>query len=197
MKKIITAISIATAIYFNTAFAHGPHEHGIAHMNLVVEEGNIDIEIHSPLANFISFEHAPQTQAQEQEVIEMASQLYNTQKLFIFPNNAQCELRDISLHSEVIDENLLSLHAEHHENNSEHSHHHDLSHEHHADEENHTHGDLNIHLAFTCQDPENLNNIKINLFEPFQNLHEIKVQMITHDTQRSIELTSQSNMIKW
>lgn len=197
MKKITTFIGLLAAIHCSHAFAYSAHEHGVAHMNLLVDQSVVAIEIQTPLANVISFEHAPQTPDQKQEVIEMVTRLQHAEQLFIFPDSASCKLEEVSLHSGVIDEEILSLdHISHEEvhNHTQESHanvHHD------DDDHHHTHGNLDIDISFHCQDSSKLNQITINLFDTFPNLNEIEVQMITPNGQSAAQLTPQSNTIKW
>jgi hypothetical protein len=54
----ITSISIANAEEYRQ---YGTHEHGLTQMNLALDEQNLHIEVISPAANIVGFEHQPQT----------------------------------------------------------------------------------------------------------------------------------------
>lgn len=204
------------------AMAHGPHEHGVAHMNLSVEGKKVEIEVKSPLANFISFEHAPETEAQKKEVREMASVLNGADKLFIFPKEAQCGLEHVELTSAVIDHELLTAGgaADHDEATEGHAAVRETAHEGHEGHDCHNHdchdrdghdhdghdhdghdgaghGNIDIDVSFVCAVPSRLNSVEVGLFKHFPALNEIEVQMITPKGQGAAELTKEAGVIKW
>lgn len=186
--------SVGLLAFGTSAAAHEAHVHGIAHMNLLVEKQAVEIELVSPLANVLSFEHEPETDGQKQEVRDMAAIMRNADKLFILPADAQCEVKEVSMSSEVISPELLSAEVEKerqggHEHN-EHSH--DGGHE-----EEHGHSDLDVDIAFICRNPEKLDSINVGMFKAFPNLHEIEVQMVTPKGQSAAELTPDSAVIRW
>jgi hypothetical protein len=210
MKKsvLFPVAGITLAMSVISASAHEAHEHGTARVNLTVEGSRVEIELETPLANLISFEHAPATEAQKKEVRDMAAALRDTGRLFIFPAAAQCRLEKISLESEVIGDTLLApagepavaaakakgakagAHADHED------------HEDHADHEDHeegeeTHADLDVEMSFVCQNPGALKQIEIGMFKVFPNLHEIEVQMLTPKGQGAASLGKNSSVIKW
>lgn len=211
MKKIALFVVACMILFPGKVIAqHQAHEHGTAHMNLLVEGQNVEIEIKSPLANLISFEHAPESEQQKQEVKEMAVSLHAVDKLFIFPPEADCGLKELSLNSSVISPELLTVeaaqgepsedkaasrdHANIHEKEEvANDHHHDDS----ADHEHGAHGELDIEATFICQAPEKLNKINIGFFDVFAGLQKIEAQIITQSGQSSYDLTKKSNTIEW
>ncbi len=191
--RIFTS-AVGLLAFGTSAAAHEAHVHGIAHMNLLVEKQAVEIELVSPLANVLSFEHEPETDGQKQEVRDMAAIMRNADKLFILPADAQCEVKEVSMSSEVISPELLSAEVEK-ERQSSHKHNghsHDGGHE-----EEHGHSDLDVDIAFICRNPEKLDSINVGMFKAFPNLHEIEVQMVTPKGQSAAELTPDSAVIRW
>ena len=88
--------------------AHDAHEHGVAHLDLVVDGREVEIELETPLANVLSFEHAPQTDAQKKEVRDMATLMRKADALFVFPAQARCGLAEVSLESDAIGREMLA-----------------------------------------------------------------------------------------
>jgi hypothetical protein len=181
-----------TLAFAASASAHEAHEHGLAHMNLVVEGQKLEIELLTPLANVISFEHAPETDAQKKEVRDMAAVMRKADALFIPSAAAQCQIQDVSLESGVIDDALLSPAGAGH---VEKAHEHERGNGH--DQDGHGHGDLEVEVSFTCRQPAKLNSITVELFRAFPDLHEVEVRMVTPKGQGAAELTAKSNIIRW
>lgn len=184
MKKSLLFLSLFFAIYSPLALtqsAHSAHQHGVAQMNLNIEEKDIEIEFISPLANLISFEHPPQTESQKQELITALEKLKNTELLFNFPNSAQCELANTEFRADFIDTpNHTSIHQKHdNEDFGDHD------------------GNLIMSWQFTCKNEVKPNRLQINFFETFPGTHQIDVQMVTPQGQFAKELTSTSSVLEW
>lgn len=174
------------------ALAHEAHEHGVAHMNVSVDGRTVEIELETPLANVISFEHAPETEAQKQEVRAMAALLHKADNLFILPAEAQCRLNKVSLESEVLNDGLLSPAGSPHAETAD-----KKEHAPDGDEHGEAHGDLDMEVSFVCSNPEKLNSLRVDLFRVFPNLREVEVQMVTPKGQSAAELIPESNMLRW
>ena len=177
-------------------FAHEAHQHGHAYMNVSVEGKKVEIELVSPLANVISFEHAPETDAQKKEVRDMAAVMRKAETLFLLPAEAGCQVVEVSLESSVIDDDLLASG----EAGKTHAHHEGHKHEaeeHDGHDHGHGHADLEVEVSFMCRHPEKLRGVTVDLFRAFPNLHEIEVQMVTPGGQKAAELTPESNTLRW
>ncbi len=174
------------------ALAHEAHVHGVAHMNVTVEGKEVEIEWETPLANLLSFEHAPETEAQKEEVRTMAAGLRKADSLFILPAEARCRLKSVSLESEVLDDALLSPAGS---RRAEKAH----AKERAPDGKKHTegHADLDMEVSFVCDNPEKLNSLRVDVFRAFPNLHELEVQMVTPRGQSAAELTPEADTLRW
>ncbi|WP_169902876.1 ZrgA family zinc uptake protein [Paraferrimonas sedimenticola] len=65
----------------------------------------------------------------------------------------------------------------------------DIDHKH-AD--GHMHVDVTVRYQFTCDNPEQLTDVSVRLFEHFDALSKVKVQIIDQDSQHQMELNSDS-----
>lgn len=73
--------------------AHEAHVHGTARLEVAVEGPTLSIELRSPLANLVGFEHAPTDAAQRQAVATMRSRLHDPATLFQPPAAADCRTK--------------------------------------------------------------------------------------------------------
>jgi hypothetical protein len=190
MKKTLGFLAVAGIIltFGSSAFAHGAHEHGVAHMNLAVEGQKVEIELETPLANILSFEHAPETDTQKKEVRDMAAVMRKADMLFIFPAEAQCRVEKVSLESEAISDELLASKASGPT---------EKAHGGEKKDGEESHADLDVEISFLCRHPEKLNSVTVNLFSVFPNLREVEVQLVTPKGQKAAEATPTSNRIRW
>ncbi|WP_342742234.1 DUF2796 domain-containing protein [Wohlfahrtiimonas larvae] len=161
--------------------AHGAHQHGVANMNISIEHGNVELELEGALANFISFEYAPKSDAEIAEVKAMATQLNAIDQLFVLPKDANCAVKNLGLASDVIEPELLG----HKAHSEEHKHHHT------------THGNLTMTAQWQCQTPAKLQQLEVKLFPYFPHLEHVEVQMITPNGQKSAELSRKNTVIQW
>ncbi|MDR1243498.1 MAG: DUF2796 domain-containing protein [Deltaproteobacteria bacterium] len=159
------------------AHEHGAHVHGAAAMNLALDGPNVDIELETPLDNVLSFEYTPKTAEEKREVQTMAETLRRAEALFLFPAAAGCELKEVSLESEAISEELLSGKDGGDTVNFE------------------GHADLDADFSFVCRNPQAITRIEVALFKYFPRLNEIEVQMVTPAGQKSAELTGRDNIL--
>ena len=191
MKKILGFLMLfAVTIYTNNALAskHEAHTHGIASMNIVIEDNNVTISVETPLANILSFEHAPETSAQTEEVRAMLATLRKADNIVQLPSDAQCIQGEISLESGVLSHELPEAKEE---SNA-------TAQEGHVEQAEHSgHGDLDIEMPFVCNNLEKLKSIEVTMFQNFPNLEQIQVQMVTPQKQNAATLTPKNNIIRW
>jgi hypothetical protein len=190
MKKTLRFLVVAVTIlgFGSSAFAHEAHEHGVAHMNLAVEGQKVEIELETPLANVLSFEHAPETDAQKKEVRDMAVVMQKADALFIFPAEAQCRVEKVFLESKAISNDLLAPNASGHT---------EKAHGGEKKDGEETHADLDVEISFLCLHPEKVNSVTVNLFSAFPSLQEVEVQLVTPKGQKAAEATPTSNILRW
>ncbi|MDR2800844.1 MAG: DUF2796 domain-containing protein [Desulfovibrio sp.] len=188
MRKILVFCAVIGCFWGFESFSstHEAHEHGLVHMNLVVEGGEVKIDISGALDNFLSFEHKPETDAQRKEVRNMAALLRNSGVLFVFPAEARCRPEEVSLDSEVLGQALLA--PEGSKQREAHGH---------GGESHEDHGDLDAEISFMCLDPKNLNSVTVNMFSVFPNLRRMEVQMVTSRGQNAAKLSPEANVVRW
>ncbi|MDR1662460.1 MAG: DUF2796 domain-containing protein [Azoarcus sp.] len=192
MKKRIFALFFSvSSLWTSPAWAHDPHEHGVARLNVALEDGRLAIELDSPLANLLSFEHAPRTDSQRDEVRAMVAKLRKADALFVLPKAASCRLESVALESGNLPGNLLvpaALATGGQSGGAQ------------ANDEKDgaaEHGELEASFVFRCDKPETLTQIDIRLFGAFPALREIEAQIIVPGRQSAAELTPKASLLKW
>jgi len=80
----------------------GKHIHGTGQLNFLLAGKEIQIELLTPAANIVGFEHAPATKAEHDAMAEAKEKLENAADLFNLNKKAQCEFAqaDIDLNLE-------------------------------------------------------------------------------------------------
>ena len=182
---------------------HDAHMHGVSRLNVAIEENTVEMELLSPGANIVGFEHAAETAEDKALVARATALLHDGETLFAFPSGAKCLLQAAEVESALIEEDH-SDHDEHETHESdEHTDEHADEHEthendEHADEHNDEHSDDADHAEFharyhfQCGQPEQLEHIDVKLFEHFPGTNELEVQTISPNGQGAYELTPAS-----
>ena len=105
---------------------HGTHVHGIAALNLALEGQEVHIELDSPAANVVGFEHAPSSEADRAALDKAVAALKDGDRLFKFNDDAGCRMETAKVTSELLDEDHEG-HAGEHAKNDEGEHEHEES----------------------------------------------------------------------
>ncbi|MDR1395070.1 MAG: DUF2796 domain-containing protein [Deltaproteobacteria bacterium] len=226
---VIIFLSALIGIVFGrpaAAQTHGPHEHGTASLKVILDQNLVELELDSPLINFISFEHPPRTPEQETEVRRMGEILAKFGELFVPTPAAGCQPKGLNVHSDNIKPALLpeaSLPdeddhgpADHHDG-ADHDHedgdhdHEDADHDHedgdhdhdgeeagsHHHEDGGVHGDLEARFVLECADPGALKGLEVKLWDKFPSLSTLNVQAAGPFGQRAFTLNSKNQSLAW
>lgn len=167
----------------------GAHVHGVATLNVAIEDNRVDIELHSPAANIVGFERKAST-AQEIKSVKNAKLLLESASvLFSFPS-VECKVVATSVNLGDLIENSdhgKSPHtdSDHREHNDDHSHDHDHYHR----EEHQAHTEIVASYRYECGKLQALESISVQLFKVFPKLEKIDVQWLTSKQQGSQAIT--------
>ena len=178
---------------------HKAHVHGVAHMNVAVEENELYIELISPAANIVGFEHHPRSEAQKAAVEKAIETLKAGEALFILPSGAEGRLAKTKVYTDIAgDSDHESEEAHTHEHNEiskkheEDKHHHQEDHE---SDKHETHSEFRAEYHFLCKKPEKLAYIDVMLFNVFSGIEHIEVQLLTVNKKTALELTAKKTKI--
>jgi hypothetical protein len=167
---------------------HGAHVHGIAALNVALEGEEVHVELDSPAANIVGFEHAPSSEADHAALDKAVATLKAGDQLFKFNPEAGCRMEKTAITSALLDE-------EHGKHGSEHAddHGHEKK-EVHGDE---THSDIDAVYHFECDQPGKLTQLTVELFEAFSGMAELSVQYVIETKQGAAELTPANHVVKF
>ncbi|MEM9567389.1 MAG: DUF2796 domain-containing protein [Cyanobacteria bacterium P01_E01_bin.34] len=184
----------------------GGHVHGIVELNAAIEDSRFYVEMVSPAANIVGFEHAPNTAEQEAAIDDAIEVLEAGESLFEFPAAANCILASAVVESDIeaashegehdhADERAEHAHdhADEHAEHAEHAH----DHEHGGEHSEGVHSDFAASYEFECGNPEALNQVEIGLFDAFPGIEEIEVQALTDSGQVGAGLTPADATLTW
>jgi hypothetical protein len=183
---------------------HDAHVHGIAALNLALEGEEVHIELDSPAANIVGFEHAPSSEADHAALDKAVATLRKGDQLFIFNKETGCRMEKAMVTSALLEEehdDHDEKHSDHHdhEEKGEHGHekhdHEEHGHEEHEGEE--THSDIEVVYHFNCDHPGKLTQLTVELFEAFPATEELNVQYVIESKQGARELTAKDHEVKF
>jgi hypothetical protein len=155
------------------ASAHepGPHQHGVATLQVAVDGGTLTLNLESPLDNLLGFEHVARTEQQKAAVRGMAERMNKAVTLFVPTPAAHCTSASVKLESPVLEPTKTAG--------------------------GDGHADLDGEFMFRCEHPETLHDIEVILFDGFPNLRQIDVQVASPRGQAAAKLSPKQRRITW
>jgi hypothetical protein len=150
---------------------HGAHVHGIAALNLALEGEEVHVELDSPAANIVGFEHAPSSEADHAALNKAVAALKNGDQLFRFNKEAGCRMEKAMITSALLED----------------------EHDSHDDK----HSDIKTVYHFECDQPAKLTQLTVELFEAFPATEELNVQYVIESKQGARELTVKDQVVKF
>lgn len=149
----------------------GAHEHGVAKLNVVLDDNTLELELDSPAMNLVGFEHAASSDADKAKVAAVRQQLEQPLKLFGLSAAANCKEEQQELESPLFGDAAKA------DEDDEHAH-------------GHQHSDIGAHYQLTCANPDKLAQVDLApLFKAFPATQKINVQLIGPNGQKGVETT--------
>jgi len=186
MTGILLFYGLGTQPAFGEGGHHDSHVHGIALINVALEKSELYIELESPAANIVGFEHAPSSEKEKKAVKKAFAILKTGEKVFKATSSAGVTLENV----EVTQGHELEEHGD-----PKHGNHDTDHHEQDKDAHDEDHSEFKAVYRFHCKHPDKLKQIEVMLFEQFKGIEEIEVQVLTETGQKAMELTPQKNRI--
>ncbi|WP_039978725.1 ZrgA family zinc uptake protein, partial [Vibrio sagamiensis] len=144
-SKHILALTIGLSFSAATVHAeeyrqHEAHVHGHAEFNIAQDGHDLLIEVKSPGADIVGFEHAPQDAQQEKALTLAVNKLKDATSLFTINPQADCTLEEARVSHTLNKHHEEHNDAKHGHEDHDHEEHHDKGHEGHDHEEHHDKG---------------------------------------------------------
>lgn len=180
---LIASIPVATQA---AERGHDAHEHGVSAVKLAVDGDSVEIELRSPGADIVGFEHQPATEPDKAAVKKAAGILAKGADLFVPAPAAGCRLINTVVDAPGIEsEGMGHKHDAHHEQGEgkqDHGHGHGHQNENHAEPEKQVedgHSEFSAIYRFHCRAIDKLTHFDVMLFDRFPAARELEVQAIT------------------
>lgn len=172
---------------------HEAHVHGEGRLNIVRHDKELHIELISPAANIVGFEHAPTSEAEHAKLDAALARLKDGASLFGLPTAAGCKVHEARVSTPLAEE---AQHDDHGHDKHDHNEHDHDKHDHDKhDEDGETHADITAEYHIECAQPAALSQLRVELFEAFPSFHHIEAQIVGGDRQRAVELTPAGHVI--
>ena len=169
------ALAFTFASIHAQAHEPGAHVHGVAELRVVVDGSQLQISLESPLDNLLGFEHVPRTDVQRTAVRQMARTLRDAGGVFAPTAAAHCRLTTVRLASSAaLGESIEATPAD-----------------------GDGHADLDADFSWTCDAPQALAGVDVDLMRHFPNLRRLKVQVATPSGQRALDLLPGRRSVTW
>ena len=164
----------------------GAHVHGLATLDIALENQRLELQLTSPAMNIVGFEYQPTTAADLQSIKAAQSNLSHAAELFVLSPAAQCRLTSVSIDNPLLTESDTHEHEHEHESQPT------------AQIAEHQHSDISAHYQYHCAKPARLNSIDLaGLFKQFSQTEKIQVQLIAGDHQQGAELSANNTLLSW
>ncbi|MGD1926709.1 MAG: DUF2796 domain-containing protein [Paracoccaceae bacterium] len=212
MRISTLSLLLASTMFAAPALAqHAAHEHGHGDLKIAIDGDELQIELISPGADIVGFEHAPSTDADHAAVDAAVEKLKGAADLFPLPAAAGCESEMIGIYSTLIDGGSVHVgehdHAEHGDkDHDDHAHKHDDHAHGDKDHDDHAHGsrdlgpdhaEFRVHYHFECQDISAVTAIETTYFKTCPAAQELYAAAWTPSGQAAAELTPDSTRIEF
>jgi hypothetical protein len=162
----------------------GKHVHGSGELNLAQDGDGLYLELHSPAANIVGFEHAPKSEDDRKALDSAVATLNDGDRLFAFNPSANCHMVEVKLDSMLLG-GAASSEEHEHENDEDH------------EEEHGHHADFDATYLFRCGAPERLESLEVRLFQAFPGTHELQVQYVVGNRQGAAALNPQRQVLNF
>jgi len=176
--QLIAALGVALsgALVGNTLAAElrsrPPHVHGLATLEIAVEDTIFAITFRAPAINVIGFEHAPGTSEEKAAFVQANATFSAGDRLFVAPAEAGC-----AQHSSALTPIAYETDGD-------------------DDKPNAPQADYEVTYRFACLHPNKLAWIDTSLFSAMRNAQRITAKVVTSRLQQQIELVPGQRRIR-
>jgi hypothetical protein len=171
IRRIIGAALLAAAPFVASAHEPGPHQHGVAKLQVAVDGPVLSLFLDSPLENLLGFEHYPSTQQQRAAVSALRERLQDAKAVFVPTPAARCAATTVRLESPVFETKPAAGAG--------------------------GHADLEAEYSFRCDRPDRLRDVEVRLFDGFPDMRRIDVQVAGPRGQVSAALSASNRTVAW
>lgn len=147
------------------------HRHGVAEMQLAVEQTQVVVAMEIPLDSLVGYERAPRNEAERRAAADALVKMKEAGSLFKFDAAAACRAKEATVEAPVLEGKAASG-------------------------KNDEHAQLDATFVFVCGDPAKITRLEVNLFDAFKRLDKIEGQSVSAKNQTKFVLTRSSRIFK-
>ncbi|MBA3597692.1 MAG: DUF2796 domain-containing protein [Methylibium sp.] len=148
------------------------HVHGLVNLDVAVEAQTLTVDLEAPLDSLLGFEHRPRTPAQRKAADDAMKRMNDGASLVRPAAAAQCTLAKTTIEAEALQSTAP------------------------AGAKDAEHADLDATFVFTCAQPDKLASIELGLFDAFQRIKRIEVQVAGPQGQSKQTLERPQKLLK-
>lgn len=152
------------------------HVHGAGLLTVVFERGQLLIELTTPAANMLGFEHHPKTKAQEKAVESLEQTLSQPGKVLSL--QPSCQIKEIAVEMPFGTQDKQAELEDHHH--------------HHKHEQHGVHEDIRTRYMWHCS-TTTLPKITVSYFQLYPAFEKIRLEWIVDGSQGSTQLNTREN----
>ena len=197
-RGLLAAIALVPALSLAAGAPRQPgsHEHGAARLDVVLDESDLVIAMHTPASNVVGFEHRPRDDAERQALAANLERLRDGEQLFDLAADAQCRLESVEIDTPLAGHDGVHGSDEGRSDEAEHDHELDDHAQANGDDDV-RHADIDATWLFHCASPGALKSIGVGLFDVFSGFDAIDVQFVGPNGQAGARLTPTDAVISW
>jgi len=162
LQQLTGLLAIATSA---CALA-GPHEHGVAHLNLAIEAQSLEIAVKVPLESLLGYERAPRSDAEKREAAALLERFKKTQPVLALPAHCK-EVAPAQVKAPLIEGQAGSAH-----------------------------GDLEAVYKLQCTQTSDWREIDVTLFDVARRISRVKAQIVGPQGQTQSVLRRNKRQLK-
>lgn len=183
---MMVALVLQMGVLKGAIASSGAHVHGLSELTIAFENKIVEIQLTSPAADVVGFEHKAHSKADKQTVMRAKSQLDQEAKRFSFQGD-----RCVLVSANVDTSSLIETEGGHH-----HDHHHHDDHKHHQKHTQHAqHSEVMARYQYRCDKDNALTSITVNVFDAFSGVKKINAMWINHTKQGAQLLTPKNRTL--
>jgi hypothetical protein len=165
------------------------HVHGEAQVNIIFDESILMLELETPAANLLGFEHTPKNTEESERLSTVSRELESHQRIVKVPDSCQQLNKAIEWPFALEPSSVSEAEEESHSEHDDHDHHHHGDHSVETEQEDSQHKDIRLVYEWQCSKTEML-EFNFELFQNYSGFEKVTVQWIAFGRQNSTVLNA-------
>ena len=166
------------------------HQHGHGSLNIAIEGSTLWIELETPGADIVGFEHPARSDDDKAAIENARGRLSDPIGLFGIPAQASCTLVEVLVEPVGYELGADDVRHDEHDAHEDHD-----EHEEAHEDEKESHAEFHAEYRLHCADPAAITSLTLTYFDVFPGVEELEVNLITDDGQSRQEVTPADSVV--